>query len=50
MSVTLAVERESYFDPAPLIAAVATTPRAWPRFLRLQARNLATNRYRRRRR
>jgi hypothetical protein len=39
----LAVERESYFDPAPLIAAVAMTPRAWPQFLRLQARNLANN-------
>jgi ketosteroid isomerase-like protein len=46
----IAVERESYFDPAPLIAAVAMTPRAWPRFLRLQARNLASNLTRRRRR
>jgi ketosteroid isomerase-like protein len=36
----VAVERESYFDPAPLIAAVAKTPRAWPLFLRLQARRL----------
>jgi ketosteroid isomerase-like protein len=37
----VAIERESYFDPAPLIAAVARTPRAWPAFLRLQASNLA---------
>jgi ketosteroid isomerase-like protein len=36
----LAVERESYFDPGPLLAAVARTPRAWPIFLRLQARRL----------
>jgi hypothetical protein len=46
--------RESYFDPSPLIAAVAITPRAWPRFLRRQARNLtnhlADNLSRRRRR
>jgi ketosteroid isomerase-like protein len=38
----VAVERESYFDPAPLIAAILKTPRAWPRFLRLRARGLAT--------
>ena len=38
----VAVERESYFDPAPLIAAVAKTPRAWPLFLQLQARRLTT--------
>lgn len=37
------VERESYFDPSPLIAAVAMTPRAWPRFLRRQARNLTND-------
>lgn len=36
----MAVMRESYFDPTPLIAAVAKTPRAWPAFLRLQARRL----------
>jgi ketosteroid isomerase-like protein len=36
----VAVERESYFDPAPLLAAVARTPRAWPAFARLQASNL----------
>jgi ketosteroid isomerase-like protein len=50
----MAVERESYFDPSSLIAAVAMTPRAWPRFLRGQARNLtndlADNLSRRRRR
>ena len=49
-----AVERESYFDPSQLIAAVAMTPRAWPRFLRRQARSLtndlADNLSRRRRR
>jgi ketosteroid isomerase-like protein len=45
----VAVERESYFDPARLIAAVATTPRAWPRFLRLRARNFVNDRAKRRR-
>jgi ketosteroid isomerase-like protein len=35
----LAVERESYFDPAPLLAAIARSPRAWPAFLRAQARS-----------
>ena len=43
LSDGLAVERESYFDPGPLLAAVATRPRAWPRFLRLQARRLANH-------
>jgi ketosteroid isomerase-like protein len=33
----LAVERESYFDPLPLLLAVASTPRAWPPFVRLRA-------------
>src|SRR4029077_5408730 len=37
----MAVERESYFDPMPLIVTVAKTPRAWPGFLRLRARRLA---------
>jgi ketosteroid isomerase-like protein len=32
----MAVERESYFDPAPLLLALARTPRVWPRFLRLR--------------
>ena len=44
----LAVERESYFDPAPLITAVATRPRVWPRFLRLQARQLVNKSHTRR--
>jgi ketosteroid isomerase-like protein len=39
----VAVERESYFDPSALIAAVARTPTAWPRFLRLRAGQLAAN-------
>jgi hypothetical protein len=38
----VALERESYFDPSPLILTVARTPRAWPRFLRLQLSRLAT--------
>ena len=41
------VERVSYFDPAPLVRAVATSPSAWPRFLRGQAQLF---RYRLRRR
>jgi len=45
----LAVERESYFDPAPLLIAIATTPRAWPRFLRLRAGALTEKIPRRRR-
>jgi ketosteroid isomerase-like protein len=36
----LATERRAYFDPGPLLAAVATRPRAWPRFARLQAEQL----------
>ena len=32
----VAIERRSYLDPLPLLAAVATRPRAWPRFARLQ--------------
>jgi hypothetical protein len=35
-----AVERETYLDPLPLLVAVATRPRAWPRFLRSQALQL----------
>lgn len=34
----VAIERESHADPTPLLVAVARTPRAWPRFLRTQAR------------
>jgi ketosteroid isomerase-like protein len=37
----LAIERESYFDPAPLLSAIARSPRAWPTFLRVQARSFA---------
>jgi ketosteroid isomerase-like protein len=36
----LATERRAYFDPTPLLAAVATRPRVWPRFARLQAQQL----------
>jgi hypothetical protein len=36
----VAVERESYFDPGPLIAAIALTPRAWPAVLCVQLRRL----------
>ncbi len=34
----LAVERETFFDPSPLLAAVALSPRSWPVFLRLRLR------------
>jgi ketosteroid isomerase-like protein len=37
----VATMRESYFDPTPLLLAVATRPRAWPRFLAARARSLA---------
>jgi len=36
----VAVERESYFDPGPLIAALARTPRAWPPLIRVQIERL----------
>jgi ketosteroid isomerase-like protein len=45
----MAVERESYFDPLPLLLAAARTPRVWPRFLRLRAAPLI-DRIRRRKR
>jgi hypothetical protein len=32
----VAIERVAYMDPTPLIAAIARTPRAWPRFVRQQ--------------
>ena len=32
----VAVERETYCDPLPLIVATARTPSAWPRFIRFQ--------------
>jgi ketosteroid isomerase-like protein len=41
----VAVERESYLDPLPLLLAVLRRPRSWSRFLRTQAMQL---RYRRR--
>ncbi|HEX2359325.1 MAG TPA: nuclear transport factor 2 family protein [Solirubrobacterales bacterium] len=43
----VAVERESYIDPIPLLATVAARPRAWPAFARYQ---LALLRHRRQRR
>jgi ketosteroid isomerase-like protein len=46
----VAIERESYFDPSPLLAALARTPRAWPAFLRLRTRSLLANAARRRKR
>jgi ketosteroid isomerase-like protein len=44
----LAIERESYFDPSPILATVAVTPRVWPRFVRLRARAFLANLSRRR--
>ena len=35
-----AVERVAYLDPAPLLKAVAASPRVWPRFIRTQLGNL----------
>jgi ketosteroid isomerase-like protein len=35
-----AVERVAYLDPAPLLKAVAASPRSWPRFIRSQLRSL----------
>jgi ketosteroid isomerase-like protein len=46
----VAIERESYFDPLPLLAAVASRPRAWPKFIDLQLKTtLDTLRARRKR-
>jgi hypothetical protein len=45
----LAVERESYFDPSPILIAVAKAPRAWPRFMRLQLQSAIAKLTRRRR-
>jgi ketosteroid isomerase-like protein len=36
----LACERRAHFDPMPLLGAVATRPRAWPAFVRVQMRRL----------
>jgi ketosteroid isomerase-like protein len=38
----LVAERVAYFDPAPMLKAVATSPRAWPTFVRLQAAQLTS--------
>ncbi len=38
------VERESYFDPSAIVAAIARSPRAWPRFARLQLARLRSPR------
>jgi len=35
-----ALERVAYLDPAPMLKAVARSPRSWPKFLRAQLRNL----------
>jgi ketosteroid isomerase-like protein len=35
----LVVERESYFDPTPLLRAVLTRPRAWPALARARRRS-----------
>jgi ketosteroid isomerase-like protein len=35
-----AVERVAYLDPAPLLKAVAASPRTWPSFIRTQLRSL----------
>jgi ketosteroid isomerase-like protein len=40
----LAVERRAYFDPTRILRAVATRPRAWPRLVRLQARQILETR------
>jgi limonene-1,2-epoxide hydrolase len=37
----LVSERIAYFDPAPMLRGVATSPRAWPKFLRMQASQIA---------
>jgi ketosteroid isomerase-like protein len=44
----LAIERESYLDPSPILAAVVRTPRAWPQFLRMQMHGALVNITRRR--
>lgn len=36
----LCEERRAHFDPAPLLQAVITRPRAWPTFARIQTRRL----------
>ena len=39
-----ATERVAYLDAAPLIKAVARSPRSWPKFLKTQLRSLRRNR------
>jgi hypothetical protein len=39
-----ATERVAHMDPFPLVAAVATAPRAWPAFVRAQLRMLLNRR------
>jgi ketosteroid isomerase-like protein len=39
-----AIERVAYLDPAPLLGAVARSPRAWPRFISTQLRSLRRSR------
>ena len=34
----LVIERESYFDPLPLLRAIHTRPRAWPALVRTWTR------------
>ena len=41
----LACERRAYFDPLPLLGAIATRPTVWPGFARLQLQQLR-NRFR----
>jgi ketosteroid isomerase-like protein len=36
----VAIERRAYFDPTPLLVAIATRPRAWPLFARVRFTNL----------
>lgn len=40
----VAIERVASLDPLPLLAAVARSPRAWPAFARIQARQLLRSR------
>jgi hypothetical protein len=40
----LAIERVAHVDPLPLLAAIALSPRLWPRFVRQQLRNLRQER------
>jgi hypothetical protein len=46
----LAIERVAFLDPAPLLRAVLTRPRSWPRFARLQARQIRGLTHKRRKR